>query len=308
MARANPFRFSTKYQDDETGLLYYGHRYYQSYVGRWMSRDSIEEAGGFNTLMFVNNTPVIAFDALGFATATVNMTRTYQGWFAVYSRVTLTTHDAEIARCCGFPRSFVAIETVGKPLVSGGTWKPRWTPENTPAGSPSGLTNLTDKAKALGVPLPPRPEGMSQDFYNRVAGNEFRMTENQSDGRNIHAGTDARYSTGCAVLGTCYVATSAIFRAEASDRFPSQITRNVPYVIPGFPASDTVQATFDFYAAIECARKRGAQIKLVTNGVPARDGNLPPPLVGPANVSLDRKGRVIPYGLPITNDGVVLFR
>ena len=27
MATANPFRFSTKYQDDETGLLYYGYRY-----------------------------------------------------------------------------------------------------------------------------------------------------------------------------------------------------------------------------------------------------------------------------------------
>ena len=25
---SNPFRFSTKYTDDETGLLYYGHRYY----------------------------------------------------------------------------------------------------------------------------------------------------------------------------------------------------------------------------------------------------------------------------------------
>ena len=28
MARANPFRFSTKYQDDETDLIYYGYRYY----------------------------------------------------------------------------------------------------------------------------------------------------------------------------------------------------------------------------------------------------------------------------------------
>ena len=26
MAKANPFRFSTKYQDDETDLLYYGYR------------------------------------------------------------------------------------------------------------------------------------------------------------------------------------------------------------------------------------------------------------------------------------------
>ena len=37
MAKANPFRFSTKYQDDETDLLYYGYRYYSASTGRWMS-------------------------------------------------------------------------------------------------------------------------------------------------------------------------------------------------------------------------------------------------------------------------------
>jgi RHS repeat-associated protein len=39
MAKANPFRFSTKYQDDETDLFYYGYRYYSASTGRWISRD-----------------------------------------------------------------------------------------------------------------------------------------------------------------------------------------------------------------------------------------------------------------------------
>jgi RHS repeat-associated protein len=45
MARANPFRFSTKYQyqDFETDLLYYGCRFYDTCSGRWLSRDSIKE-------------------------------------------------------------------------------------------------------------------------------------------------------------------------------------------------------------------------------------------------------------------------
>ena len=34
MAEENPFRFSTKYQDDETGLVYYGYRYYDAELGR----------------------------------------------------------------------------------------------------------------------------------------------------------------------------------------------------------------------------------------------------------------------------------
>jgi RHS repeat-associated protein len=44
-AGANPMRFSTKYQDSETGLYYYGYRYYNPSTGRWLSRDPIEELG-----------------------------------------------------------------------------------------------------------------------------------------------------------------------------------------------------------------------------------------------------------------------
>ena len=41
MAKANPFRFSSKYQDDETDLIYYGYRYYGGSAGRWTSRDPL---------------------------------------------------------------------------------------------------------------------------------------------------------------------------------------------------------------------------------------------------------------------------
>ncbi len=46
LARANPLRFSTKYQDDETGLLYYGFRYYNPSSGRWLSHDPVGEEEG----------------------------------------------------------------------------------------------------------------------------------------------------------------------------------------------------------------------------------------------------------------------
>jgi len=41
----NPFRFSTKQWDDETGLGYWGYRYYSPTLGRWVSRDPIGERG-----------------------------------------------------------------------------------------------------------------------------------------------------------------------------------------------------------------------------------------------------------------------
>ncbi|MCX7591716.1 MAG: RHS repeat-associated core domain-containing protein [Kiritimatiellae bacterium] len=34
----NPFRFSTKQFDPETGLYYFGYRYYSPTLGRWLSR------------------------------------------------------------------------------------------------------------------------------------------------------------------------------------------------------------------------------------------------------------------------------
>lgn len=68
MARANPFRFSTKYQDDEADLLYYGHRYYNASTGRWLSRDPIEEKGGLNVYGFVDNCPMNEIDVFGLMT------------------------------------------------------------------------------------------------------------------------------------------------------------------------------------------------------------------------------------------------
>ncbi|MEO6876210.1 MAG: RHS repeat-associated core domain-containing protein, partial [Opitutaceae bacterium] len=60
-----PFRFSTKYAESETGLLYYGLRYYQPTTGRWLSRDPIEEKGGVNLYGMVGNDPVGKVDYLG---------------------------------------------------------------------------------------------------------------------------------------------------------------------------------------------------------------------------------------------------
>ncbi|HEY5912156.1 MAG TPA: RHS repeat-associated core domain-containing protein [Verrucomicrobiae bacterium] len=65
MAKANSFRFSTKYKDDETDLLYYGHRYYNPSPGRWVSRDPLGEDGGKNIYCILANNPIGYYDLLG---------------------------------------------------------------------------------------------------------------------------------------------------------------------------------------------------------------------------------------------------
>jgi RHS repeat-associated protein len=68
MAKANPFRYSTKFQDDESGLSYYGYRYYSPSTGRWLSFDPAGEAGGLNLYGFVGNDPLNFIDPYGLYT------------------------------------------------------------------------------------------------------------------------------------------------------------------------------------------------------------------------------------------------
>ena len=70
LASENPFKFSTKYWDLESGLYYYGYRYYGPELGRFISRDPIGENGEYfafwnNVYGFVENDPINQFDLFG---------------------------------------------------------------------------------------------------------------------------------------------------------------------------------------------------------------------------------------------------
>ncbi|WCJ60974.1 hypothetical protein NXS98_07600 [Fontisphaera persica] len=78
VALVNPFRFSTKFCDDETGQYYYGHRYYHPHTGRWLSRDPIGEGGGLNLYGLVNNQPVHFVDPHGLWG--IKIGRVHLGW------------------------------------------------------------------------------------------------------------------------------------------------------------------------------------------------------------------------------------
>ena len=58
-------RFSTKYYDQETGLYYYGYRFYSPFLMRWLNRDPIEEEGGVNLYGFCKNNGIANYDTDG---------------------------------------------------------------------------------------------------------------------------------------------------------------------------------------------------------------------------------------------------
>jgi RHS repeat-associated protein len=61
----NPMRFSSKYTDLESGLSYFGHRYYSATLGRFINRDPIQEQGGINLYGFCGNDGLNNVDYLG---------------------------------------------------------------------------------------------------------------------------------------------------------------------------------------------------------------------------------------------------
>lgn len=68
LAKENPFRWSTKQQDDESDLVYYGRRYYSPRIGRWLSRDPACENTELSLYNAMRNDCVDFFDLLGLIT------------------------------------------------------------------------------------------------------------------------------------------------------------------------------------------------------------------------------------------------
>ena len=71
MADINKYRFSSKEWNDNTGLYYYGYRFYDPNLERWLNRDPIEENGGLNLYYYVGNNSIDFIDPYGQSWAVV---------------------------------------------------------------------------------------------------------------------------------------------------------------------------------------------------------------------------------------------
>jgi RHS repeat-associated protein len=72
------FLFHAEFLDSDSGLYNYGYRFYHPNLGRWISKDPIEEEGGINLYGMLNNSPQNNIDLLG------NEAKCPQGWKEVH--------------------------------------------------------------------------------------------------------------------------------------------------------------------------------------------------------------------------------
>lgn len=65
MAGVNRFRFSSKELHESSGLYYFGYRFFDTSLQRWINQDPIGEEGGVNLYGFALNDPVNLIDSDG---------------------------------------------------------------------------------------------------------------------------------------------------------------------------------------------------------------------------------------------------
>jgi len=82
-AQQNPWRWGTKYLDHETGLYYFGHRYYDPITGQWLSREPLGESESINLYLFAGNDPINHVDVLGLSAQEIDEISQQLGAFAL---------------------------------------------------------------------------------------------------------------------------------------------------------------------------------------------------------------------------------
>jgi len=72
----NPYMFTGRRYDNETGLYYYRARHYDPNIGRFLQTDPISYAGGLNLYAYCRNNPINLFDPFGLRHYGAEETRT----------------------------------------------------------------------------------------------------------------------------------------------------------------------------------------------------------------------------------------
>jgi RHS repeat-associated protein len=121
----NPFRYQTKWNIAETGVLAghyndrnfqlydYGLRFYLPRLGRFINRDPIAEAGGTNLYAFVGNDPVNRVDFLGLDMMGVDLSsRMYRPYAYDDNVVDLPEFPVETGACPGIWVGDLCVEGV----------------------------------------------------------------------------------------------------------------------------------------------------------------------------------------------------
>jgi RHS repeat-associated protein len=179
-ATQNPFRFSTKYVDNETGLVYYGYRYCNPQTGKWISRDPSEEAGGLNLYTFIGNDGINSVDFLG-----LWRRGRWSGSRGKYSGIVIATKDCDSL-------------TLLARLITGidGDWTVLNAPKDIKRGQ---IVNIAPLLNVFEARLRSNIVNATKKLNSKFGNEEIHIIENESleDSVNAYFGESEFGSLGC---------------------------------------------------------------------------------------------------------------
>jgi RHS repeat-associated protein len=199
------YRFSGKERDEETGLYYFGARYYAPWLARWTSSDPAGFADGLNLYKYCRNNPVSIKDLFGHKGTPTEEHFSYsiqsdqftgdENWtISDFRRVVGSSFDRRInsknSRIYYQPNLRLDLEQRGYTETSGGTWVLEATirsvpPPARPTAPPAnGSAGATSRAPAI---IQNNPEGFTLEVPNnfddgKIAPYKDRLTTDRGVG------------------------------------------------------------------------------------------------------------------------------
>jgi RHS repeat-associated protein len=147
-AVSTPFRLLGQYEDEQTGLAYVRHRYFDADTARWLSRDPLGMIGGNNGFAF-DGSPVREVDPLGLMTAAH-----FQDWLnrtngpRASAQAAAAAHQQAITAGMGPREASIHTSAAAQPTAGG----PATVGRNVPGGphAERNVGPLNDRAVGAG--------------------------------------------------------------------------------------------------------------------------------------------------------------
>ena len=252
-----------------TGFL----RFYYSNIGRWISRDPIEEDGGVDLYGFLSNDVLSHIDMLGLADIIISLNRASADYFGVYGTLNISLTDNKKI-CCEPPQGILTIESPNGSYLKSGDTKVKTYPLQTPHSTipdPLHRGTHTAPARVLGnAKFPFKQDGVSDEDYADALNSSIFIGQGTVA---IHAGNWSADSLLCILVGSKYV------NVKVNNDQPYPHTKlNAIYLVRGFNALQTQMKLNLFVICVEKQLGHKPTLEFRRNGSPSVPSNQPDPV------------------------------
>ncbi|MBL7792405.1 MAG: VCBS repeat-containing protein [Saprospiraceae bacterium] len=182
------FRYSGKEKDEESGLYYYGARYYAGWLGRWVSCDPIGKKDNLNLYLFTQVNPINRIDLLGHESPGVAEIRDERGRYSperiteFRNYINTVKTPKERAVLFGFLQKKVGYHSQRDNLFTEVTYNSKKVDTKMIGDVMCNLTSLAMSLEYLGVPNPKGRSWQYEDALESIRYDSGLPKRTSSDG------------------------------------------------------------------------------------------------------------------------------